>query len=101
MYALKRVELSAEDAQRFENEALYPAKIASRSLHVARRAGLLSRPRVKTFSISSPSSFRTAILRTFLDNNPKPLPIALALEVANGIAKGLAAIHAQGIIHRD
>ena len=40
-------------------------------------------------------------LRAFLDRQPKPLPLTQGLEVAIGIAKGLAAIHAQGIVHRD
>ena len=100
MYALKRVELSAEDAKRFENEALYPAKIASRSLHVLGVQNFFHDPSEDVFYLVT-ELVPHGDLRTFLDNNPKPLPIALALEVAIGIAKGLTAIHTQGIIHRD
>ena len=100
MYALKRVELSAEDAQRFENEALYPAKIASRSLHVLGVQNFFHDPSEDVFYLVT-DLVPHGDLRTFLDNNSKPLPIALALEVAIGIAKGLTAIHTQGIIHRD
>jgi serine/threonine protein kinase/formylglycine-generating enzyme required for sulfatase activity len=100
MYALKRVELSAEDAQRFENEALYPAKIASRSLHVLGVQNFFHDPGEDVFYLVT-ELVPHGDLRNFLDNNPKPLPLAQALEVAIGIAKGLVAIHAQGIIHRD
>ncbi len=34
LYAVKRIELSPEDAERFRNEALYPARIAAESAHV-------------------------------------------------------------------
>ena len=40
-------------------------------------------------------------LRAVLDQNPKGLAIPRALEIAQGIAAGLAAAHAQGTIHRD
>ena len=40
-------------------------------------------------------------LRDVLDQNPKGLAIPRALEIAKGIASGLAAAHAQGTIHRD
>ena len=33
-YAVKRIDMSTEDAERYRNEALYPARIAAQSLHV-------------------------------------------------------------------
>ena len=40
-------------------------------------------------------------LRAVLDQNPKGLAIPRALEIAKGIASGLATAHAQGTVHRD
>jgi formylglycine-generating enzyme required for sulfatase activity/serine/threonine protein kinase len=99
-YAVKRIDLSAEDAKRFENEALYPAKIASQSLHVLGVQDFFHDPGQDAFYLVT-ELVPHGDLRRFLDTQPKPLPAAQALHLAIGIAKGLAAIHAQGIIHRD
>jgi serine/threonine protein kinase len=40
-------------------------------------------------------------LRDFLNGTPKPLDVALAMAIARGIAEGLGAAHAQGLVHRD
>jgi serine/threonine-protein kinase len=100
MYAVKRVELSAEDAERYRNEALYPARIASQSLHVLGVHSFFHDSGEDVFYLVT-ELVPHGDLRSFLDTQPKPLPIAQALDVAIGIAKGLAAIHAQGIVHRD
>jgi TPR repeat protein/serine/threonine protein kinase len=99
-YAVKRVQLSVEDAERFRNEALYPARIASESLHVLGVHSFFHDPAADTFYLVT-ELIPHGDLRTFLQQQPKPLPLTLAMQVGCGIAKGLAAIHSQGIVHRD
>jgi serine/threonine protein kinase/TPR repeat protein len=99
-YAVKRIELSVEDAERFHNEAIYPARIAAQSLHVLGVHSFFHDDSAGVFYLVT-ELIPHGDLRTFLTQQPKPLPLALALQVATGIAKGLAAIHAQGIVHRD
>jgi TPR repeat protein/serine/threonine protein kinase len=99
-YAIKRIELSVEDAERFRNEALYPARIASQSLHVLGVHSFFHDPDADVFYLVT-ELIPQGDLRAFLDTQPRPLPLVLALQLGMGIAKGLAAIHAQGIVHRD
>jgi len=40
-------------------------------------------------------------LGKFLEAAPRPLEVALALSIARGVATGLGAAHAQGLVHRD
>lgn len=40
-------------------------------------------------------------LRDFLNAAPQPFEVALALEITRGIAGGLGAAHARGMVHRD
>jgi serine/threonine-protein kinase len=40
-------------------------------------------------------------LRSFLHHAPQPFDVRLALELARGIAEGLGAAHAKGMVHRD
>lgn len=40
-------------------------------------------------------------LRDFLKTAPKPFDVALALNIIHGIAEGLGAAHAKGMVHRD
>lgn len=40
-------------------------------------------------------------LRSFLSKAPQPFDIEMALAIAEGIAEGLGAAHAQGMVHRD
>jgi formylglycine-generating enzyme required for sulfatase activity/serine/threonine protein kinase len=100
MYAVKRIDLSPEDAERYRNEALYPARIASQSLHVLGVHSFFRDPGEDVFYLVT-ELIAHGDLRRFLDDRPKPLPLTQALDVAIGIAKGLAAIHAAGVVHRD
>ena len=100
LYAVKRIELSDEDAERYRNEALYPARIASDSAHVLGVHSFFHDPAADVFYLVT-ELIPHGDLRTFLVQQPKPLPLPLAMQVGAGIAKGLAAIHAQGIVHRD
>jgi serine/threonine protein kinase len=99
-YALKRIDMSAEDAERYRNEALYPARIAAESLHVMGVHSFFHDGDNDVFYLVT-DLVPHGDLRRFLDRERKPLPVAQGLELGIGIAKGLAAIHAQGIIHRD
>ncbi len=99
-YAVKRIYLSAEDAERFRNEAIYPARIASESLHVMGVHSFFHDDTIDAFYLVT-ELITHGDLRAFLDREPRPLPLLLGLEVGIGIAKGLAAIHAQRIVHRD
>jgi WD40 repeat protein/tRNA A-37 threonylcarbamoyl transferase component Bud32 len=40
-------------------------------------------------------------LGSFLKNAPRPFDVPLALEITRGIAEGLGAAHAKGMVHRD
>ncbi len=40
-------------------------------------------------------------LRNFLRNAPRPFDVQLALDITRGIAEGLGAAHAKGLVHRD
>jgi WD40 repeat protein len=40
-------------------------------------------------------------LRDFLFSAPRPFDVKLALEIVRGIAEGLGAAHAKGMVHRD
>jgi len=40
-------------------------------------------------------------LRKFMHEAPKPFDVQLALEITRGIAEGLGAAHAKGMVHRD
>ena len=40
-------------------------------------------------------------LRIFLHNAPQPFDVPLALSITRGIAEGLGAAHAKGMVHRD
>src|SRR5262245_16839090 len=99
-FAIKRVRLTSEDASRYRKEALYPARIASKSMHVLGVHSFFQEGLEGDFYLVT-ELIPHGDLRRFLDTQPKPLPLARALEVAIGIGKGLAAIHEQGIVHLD
>ena len=40
-------------------------------------------------------------LRSFVQNAPQPFNVKLALQITRGIAEGLGAAHAVGVVHRD
>lgn len=95
-YAIKR--LHAEDPDRFEKEALYPAKAASHSLHVLNLHSFFQEADGAFYLVTDliPHGDLGAYLKAH-----RPLSVAGALDIALGIAKGLAAIHEQGIVHLD
>jgi serine/threonine-protein kinase len=99
-YAVKRIELSQDDAERFRKEALYPARIASRSLHVLNMHSFFQDEQGGYFYLVT-ELVPHGDLKKFLDEQARPLPLPLALEIAIAVARGLAAIHEQGIVHRD
>lgn len=99
-YALKRMQLSEEDADRFRKEALYPARVASQSMHVVSVHSFF-RDQAEGFCYLVTELIPHGDLRRFLDEHPKPLPLDQALDIALGIARGLTAIHEQSIVHRD
>ena len=99
-FAVKRIDLSVDDAERYRNEAMYPARIASRSLHVLGVHSFFHDPEDDVFYLVT-ELIAHGDLRAFLERSTEPLPVAQALDLGIGIAKGLAAIHAQGVIHRD
>jgi serine/threonine protein kinase len=100
IYAVKRIELSEEDAERFRKEALYPARIASQSLHVLSVHSFFQDQKEGLFYLVT-ELIPHGDLRRFLDDQPKPLPLRQGIEIGLGIAKGLAAIHEQNIVHGD
>src|SRR3954468_1422671 len=98
-YAIKRIELATEDADRFRKEAIYPATVASRSLHVVSIHSFFQDEEKGYFYLVT-ELIPHGDLQKFLKTNPRPLPLAQALDIAVGIARGVVAIHEQGIIHR-
>ncbi len=95
--AVKRLQ-NTIDPERFEKEALYPALAAKGSLHVLD---------IQTFFRDDQGLFYLVTdlvahgdLDSFLKVH-KPLSLDSALDIAIGVAKGLAAIHKHGIVHLD
>jgi TPR repeat protein len=98
-YAVKQIKLTPDDAERYRNEALYPAKIATESLHVLSVHSSFYDEEAGYFYLVT-ELIRHGDLGAFLKTH-RPLPIEQALTLGVGIAKGLSAIHEQGIVHRD
>jgi len=99
-YAVKRLQLTEEDAERFQKEALYPARAAGQSLHVLGVQSFFRDDRQGYFYLVT-ELMPHGDLRRFLATQGKPLPLGLAFDISLGVARGLAAIHDQGVIHRD
>lgn len=95
-YAVKR--LHAEEPERFEKEALYPARAASRSLHVLNIHSFFQGPEGEFYLVTDLIPYGD--LGAFVKEH-RPLSVDAALQIAGGIAKGLAAIHEHGIVHLD
>jgi TPR repeat protein len=96
-YAVKRL-LPSDEPERFEKEALYPARAARQSIHVLN---------IHSFFRSEDGTFYLATeliangdLSRFLREHA-PLDPKSAIEIGIGIARGLAAIHKDGIVHLD
>jgi TPR repeat protein/serine/threonine protein kinase len=99
-FAVKRLRLTFEDADRFRKEGLYSSRTASQSMHVLGVHSFFQDDAEGEFYLVT-DLIRYGDLRQFLDSHPKPLPLPDALLVALGIARGLAAIHDAGIVHFD
>jgi len=98
-FALKRLPLTPEDAERFRKEALYPASVAARSLHVMGVHSFFKDPDGDFFYVVT-ELVPNGDLRDFLKKHA-PLDVRMAADTAVGIARGLVAIHEQGIVHLD
>lgn len=97
--ALKRLDLTEAAAERFLKEALYPAVAAAKSPHVMPVLSFFRDPQDQAFYLAT-DLVSTGGLADFLVRN-KRLPSKDAVETGLGIARGLAAIHEQGIAHLE
>ncbi len=68
-YALERMQLSEEDADRFRKEALYPARVASQSMHVVSVHSFF-RDQAEGFCYLVTELIPHGDLRRFLDSTP-------------------------------
>ena len=95
--AVKRLR-RPDDPERFEKEALYPARAARQSNHVLNIHSYFQGEDGDFYLVTE--LIPHGDLGVFLKKNPS-LSIQSALEIGMGIARGLAAIHADGIVHLD
>ncbi len=85
------------------------ASFEQRFFQEARAAGRLNHPNIVTIYDAGQADGVAYIAMEFLDgtslrqllDEPPPLGIARAVEVAGQVARGLAYAHEQGVIHRD
>lgn len=96
-YAVKCLQISDQDAERWRKEALYPAQAAARSLHVLDVHDFFEDKDAWYFVMDL---LPHGDLRRLMDKSPA-LPIREALEIGLGIARGVSAIHSADIVHRD
>ena len=101
LYAVKRIELSVEDAERYPQRSALPGAHRQRLAARPRRPLVLPRSGRRRLLPGHRADPARRPARPSSMQQPKPLPLPLAMQVGAGIAKGLAAIHAQGIVHRD
>ncbi len=81
---------------------------SQRVLVEARAAAMLSHPNVvQVYDLALATDRRPYIVMQLLDGQPlarlltQPLPIALAVSIANDVLSALAVAHVRGVIHRD
>jgi serine/threonine protein kinase len=93
--AIKFIERLADDPQareRYLNEARAAARLQHPNVAAVYRVGLFD---------SHPYIISEYVPGQNLEKLPKPLPWQFALEIAVGLARGLAAAHRRGVLHRD
>ncbi len=90
---LMRVGASEEHRLRFLTEARALARVHHPNVVSIYRAGLSSR--------GEPYLVQELVSGTSLDRGVRPVPPRRALELAIGIARGLATAHRRGVLHRD
>jgi serine/threonine protein kinase len=87
--------------------AAAPDRVArERFLTEARAIARLQHPNVVTLFRAGESRGRPYLVSEFvrgqsLDQCPRPLQSDQALAIARGLARGLAAVHRRGVLHRD
>ncbi|MFO0576931.1 MAG: protein kinase [Polyangia bacterium] len=93
--AIKFIERLADDPQareRYLVEARAAARLQHPNVAAVYRVGVLD---------SHPYIISEYVPGQNLEKLPKPLPWQFALEIAVGLARGLAAAHRRGVLHRD
>jgi TPR repeat protein len=96
-YAIKRLPNDV-DPVRFKKEALYPVRAATRSAHVLNVHSFFQEADGTFYLVTD--LIRDGDLSAFIVSHGL-LAVDTALDIAIGIAKGLAAIHEDGIVHLD
>lgn len=97
IYAVKRLHPHT-DPERFKKEALYPAQAARLSQYVLNTHTFFDEPDGAFYLVTD--FLKHGDLGVFVKTHG-PLSIDTVLDIAVGIARGLAAIHENGVVHLD